>query len=141
MPVVSWRRSSIVSRCGARSKARKACGFPSSCGTRWRGSPAWPGSTRRRRRWVQVHADQASHASTRVSRRNAGEASTRGSSEAARVRATPGGIVGGSGYAREALRRGYPISTGVVEGACRHLIARRMEVSGAPGRCRAQKPS
>lgn len=32
----------------------------------------------------------------------------------------------------EALRQGYPIATGVVEGACRHLIARRMDVSGAP---------
>lgn len=32
----------------------------------------------------------------------------------------------------QALRQGYPIATGVVEGACRHLIARRMDVSGAP---------
>ena len=31
-----------------------------------------------------------------------------------------------------ALRQGYPISTGVVEGACRHLVSRRMDVSGAP---------
>ena len=31
-----------------------------------------------------------------------------------------------------ALRHGYPISTGIVEGACRHLISRRMDVSGAP---------
>jgi hypothetical protein len=31
-----------------------------------------------------------------------------------------------------ALQQGYPISTGVVEGACRHLIGRRMDVGGAP---------
>jgi hypothetical protein len=31
----------------------------------------------------------------------------------------------------EALRRGMPIGTGVVEGACRHLVKRRMECSGA----------
>ncbi len=32
----------------------------------------------------------------------------------------------------DALRQGFPISTGVVEGACRHLVSRRMDVSGAP---------
>jgi hypothetical protein len=31
----------------------------------------------------------------------------------------------------EALRRGMPIGTGVVEGACRHLVKQRMECSGA----------
>lgn len=31
----------------------------------------------------------------------------------------------------EALRRDMPIGTGVVEGACRHLVKRRMECSGA----------
>jgi hypothetical protein len=31
----------------------------------------------------------------------------------------------------EALAQGFPIGTGVVEGACRHLVKRRMEVSGA----------
>jgi hypothetical protein len=31
----------------------------------------------------------------------------------------------------EALAQGHPIGTGVVEGACRHLVKRRMEVSGA----------
>jgi hypothetical protein len=30
-----------------------------------------------------------------------------------------------------ALQRGWPIATGVVEGACRHLVKQRMEVSGA----------
>ncbi|MEZ6130664.1 MAG: hypothetical protein R3C59_18415 [Planctomycetaceae bacterium] len=30
----------------------------------------------------------------------------------------------------EYLRRGYPIATGVIEGACRHLVADRMERSG-----------
>jgi hypothetical protein len=33
-------------------------------------------------------------------------------------------------YAR-ALKHGWPIATGVVEGACRHLVKQRMEVSGA----------
>jgi hypothetical protein len=31
-----------------------------------------------------------------------------------------------------ALEQGYPISTGVVEGACRHLVGRRMDVGGEP---------
>jgi hypothetical protein len=31
----------------------------------------------------------------------------------------------------QALRRGLPIATGVVEGACRHLVKQRMECSGA----------
>lgn len=31
----------------------------------------------------------------------------------------------------EALKRGWPIATGVVEGACRHLVKQRMEVTGA----------
>lgn len=30
-----------------------------------------------------------------------------------------------------ALARGWPISTGIIEGACRHLVADRMSVSGA----------
>ena len=30
----------------------------------------------------------------------------------------------------EYLARGYPISTGVIEGACRHLVKDRMERSG-----------
>lgn len=28
------------------------------------------------------------------------------------------------------LRRGYPIASGVIEGACRHLVKNRMERSG-----------
>ena len=31
----------------------------------------------------------------------------------------------------EALKKGMPIATGVIEGACRHLVRRRMECSGA----------
>jgi hypothetical protein len=31
----------------------------------------------------------------------------------------------------EALNKGMPIATGVIEGACRHLVRRRMECSGA----------
>lgn len=31
----------------------------------------------------------------------------------------------------ENLRRGLPIATGVIEGACRHLIKDRMDVTGA----------
>ena len=31
----------------------------------------------------------------------------------------------------EYLAAGYPIASGVVEGACRHLIADRMELTGA----------
>ena len=31
----------------------------------------------------------------------------------------------------KALKRGMPIGTGVVEGACRHLVKQRMECSGA----------
>jgi hypothetical protein len=30
-----------------------------------------------------------------------------------------------------ALRRGWPISTGVIEGACRHLVKDRMDITGA----------
>ncbi len=30
-----------------------------------------------------------------------------------------------------ALARGWPIATGVIEGACRHLIADRMDITGA----------
>ena len=31
----------------------------------------------------------------------------------------------------QALRNGWPIATGVIEGACRHLVKQRMEVTGA----------
>lgn len=31
----------------------------------------------------------------------------------------------------EYLKQGYPIATGVIEGACRHLIADRMDITGA----------
>lgn len=34
------------------------------------------------------------------------------------------------GYDR-ALAAGWPIATGVIEGACRHLIADRLDISGA----------
>ena len=30
-----------------------------------------------------------------------------------------------------ALRNGWPIATGIVEGACRHLIKDRMDITGA----------
>ena len=30
-----------------------------------------------------------------------------------------------------ALRKGWPIATGVIEGACRHLVADRLDVTGA----------
>jgi hypothetical protein len=29
------------------------------------------------------------------------------------------------------LARGYPIATGVIEGACRHLVCDRMDITGA----------
>jgi hypothetical protein len=29
------------------------------------------------------------------------------------------------------LKQGYPIATGVIEGACRHLVNDRMEITGA----------
>jgi hypothetical protein len=32
---------------------------------------------------------------------------------------------------REALKRGFPVATGVIEGACRHLVQDRMELTGA----------
>jgi hypothetical protein len=32
------------------------------------------------------------------------------------------------------LSRGYPIATGVIEGACRHLVKDRMEITGAKWR-------
>ena len=32
---------------------------------------------------------------------------------------------------RSALAKGWPIATGVIEGACRHLIADRMDITGA----------
>jgi hypothetical protein len=35
-----------------------------------------------------------------------------------------------AGYAK-ALRRGFPIATGVVEGACRYLVKDRMDRTGA----------
>ncbi|MBE1586742.1 hypothetical protein H4W80_005000 [Nonomuraea angiospora] len=31
----------------------------------------------------------------------------------------------------EALKAGWPIATGVIEGACRHLIADRFDLAGA----------
>jgi hypothetical protein len=31
----------------------------------------------------------------------------------------------------EALKAGYPIATGVIEGACRHLINDRLDITGA----------
>ena len=31
----------------------------------------------------------------------------------------------------EYLKQGYPIATGVIEGACRHLVNDRMEITGA----------
>jgi len=36
----------------------------------------------------------------------------------------------------EALAAGYPIATGVIEGACRHLIQDRMDITGAKWRLR-----
>ena len=30
-----------------------------------------------------------------------------------------------------ALQRGWPIATGVIEGACRHLVKDRMDITGA----------
>ncbi len=31
----------------------------------------------------------------------------------------------------EALKKGYPIASGVIEGACRHLINGRLDITGA----------
>ncbi|QTA84653.1 Uncharacterized protein dnm_006520 [Desulfonema magnum] len=31
----------------------------------------------------------------------------------------------------EYLKKGYPVATGVIEGACRHLVKDRMEITGA----------
>jgi hypothetical protein len=38
--------------------------------------------------------------------------------------------IGRSGYPT-ALKRGWPIATGVIEGACRHLVKDRMDLTGA----------
>ncbi len=40
-----------------------------------------------------------------------------------------------------ALARGWPIATGVIEGACRHLIGDRLDITGARWACKAPKPS
>jgi hypothetical protein len=40
-----------------------------------------------------------------------------------------------------ALERGWPIATGVIEGACRHLIKDRMDITGARWVSTAPKPS
>ncbi len=40
-----------------------------------------------------------------------------------------------------ALARGWPIATGVIEGACRHLIADRMDITGARWAYPAPRPS
>src|SRR5256884_4826020 len=34
------------------------------------------------------------------------------------------------GYAT-ALRQGWPIATGIIEGACRHIVKDRMDITGA----------
>ena len=34
-------------------------------------------------------------------------------------------------YYNEYLKKGYPIATGIIEGACRHLVKDRMEITGA----------
>jgi hypothetical protein len=39
----------------------------------------------------------------------------------------------------EHLARGYPIATGVIEGACRHLVKDRMERSGMKWTCRGAR--
>jgi hypothetical protein len=41
----------------------------------------------------------------------------------------------------EALTAGWPIATGVVEGACRHLIGDRPGIAGTRGGSKAPKPS
>ena len=42
----------------------------------------------------------------------------------------------------QALTQGLPIATGVIEGACRHLVKDRMDITGARwGLERARKPS
>ena len=38
------------------------------------------------------------------------------------------------------LAAGLPISTGVIEGACRHLVKDRMDITGACWGCTAPKP-
>ena len=40
-----------------------------------------------------------------------------------------------------ALSRGWPIATGIIEGACRHLIKDRMDITGARWDSPAPKPS
>jgi hypothetical protein len=39
------------------------------------------------------------------------------------------------------LAKGYPIATGVIEEACRHLVKDRMEITGARGALREVKRS
>lgn len=40
-----------------------------------------------------------------------------------------------------ALANGWPIATGIIEGACRHLVADRLDITGAAGDSKAPKPS
>jgi hypothetical protein len=87
-------------------------------------------------RWVAAHA-------TRILRGHAGHVAA-----AIRRKATTGGFSAGErknadaaadyltakkpylDYAT-ALARGWPIATGVIEGACRYLVADRMDITGA----------
>ena len=41
----------------------------------------------------------------------------------------------------QALAAGWPIATGVIEGACRHLIGDRLDITGARWGLKAPKPS
>ncbi len=40
-----------------------------------------------------------------------------------------------------ALQAGWPIATGVIEGACRHLVGDRLDITGARWACKAPRPS
>lgn len=87
-------------------------------------------------RWVREHAIAILHGkSSTVAAGMRRSATRRGLSEAGRapLDRCAGYLLNNRkhlGYA-SALEHGWPIATGVVEGACRHLVKRRMEVSGA----------
>jgi hypothetical protein len=54
-----------------------------------------------------------------------------GSEHAKIIRATVGYLTAKQPYLDYPLANGWPIATGVIEGACRHLIADRMAITGA----------
>jgi hypothetical protein len=88
--------------------------------------------------WVTAHGldilhGRATQVISRIQAAAAADPPRPGSEHAKIIRATVGYLTAKQPYLDypAALANGWPIATGVIEGACRHLIADRMAITGA----------